>query len=1054
MGQTTIAGLKPKTPKEGTPFFKKGDRVDVNGNKATVTGDAGKGMANVKTDNGKGYTVPFSILKRLEEADYAEALHPRGRGGKWIGKFDTSKLEKTQTKGAATAAEGAIRQATGGGLAPFKLTQLPDDDSATARSRRGNEIALHEDSAPHTQASAIVHEYAHGIDRMRNEDDWFTQTPAFQPLYKALMASPTVKKLKADEVELMKGDDRGRAQLLQGRELFARAFEQYVAERGGNEMLRERMSKLTADPLLGFQHWQADEFKPIAAEMEKALGHIRSESEKGLEEAGSVADFREWLHPRGRGGKWIEGTHREAPAAATAIKAITSPSAPPVKESVARIEALGISVVPPGKKSKFSAQDISDIADVFEEAVKQYPILSHGPGAPVRRVEFTSAGHGKLKPGVLADTGIRPASKKQAGWNIPTGSNISVLRFNDSYGYGLKPAGPPAPGTQTGGNLAPSTRSWAGVTWHELGHAMMNAIDMAGHHDQKRYVDWMARYGVSFDDCKGVSTYAVASRSEGIAELCSMENTPGYSSLLSPELEGKAHQMFEDLRNWDVGTPYAYQKPLIANPKPTPKLKAPPAPKIKATPTSTPTYAMPPPSKLAEIEASLKASPGTAGVKMPVAEMDLKPGDVFEGGTPGLRYLVIADPSEKNGLRYVPLNQGKSNAYRFSSTSKRRKVDLHFELQEGQMTLDISPETQRKINQAAAANLEAGDWVVPDPLLDQNDPGPSAVQESIYTEALHPRGRGGKWIGKGMRPKIAAPRAPEPAPREPAPAHAPGHAALPKSPVDAIIGSLGGKRDDEAYQALASGKAMDTQKLHQVDGKYTEARQMLHQHVVDHFFANAKPAEGKARAIFTAGGAASGKSALAGQASDPGANLDIPEGAVYINPDDIKAMLPEYQMLKSQGREDIAAAATHEESSDLAKLMTGLAMEGNYPIIVDGTGDSKVGKFGGKLKAAADAGYHVEARYAHVPVEEAVAREAKRAERTGRKVATSLLREQHRTVAQSYVQDVAKMPGVHVKVYSTVERGKPKLIAEKRPDQPINVMDKQQYSDHLAKAEA
>jgi predicted ABC-type ATPase len=134
--------------------------------------------------------------------------------------------------------------------------------------------------------------------------------------------------------------------------------------------------------------------------------------------------------------------------------------------------------------------------------------------------------------------------------------------------------------------------------------------------------------------------------------------------------------------------------------------------------------------------------------------------------------------------------------------------------------------------------------------------------------------------------------------------------------------------------------------------------------------------------------------------------------------------------------------------------MTGLAMEGNYPIIVDGTGDSKVGKFGGKLKAAADAGYHVEARYAHVPVEEAVAREAKRAERTGRKVATSLLREQHRTVAQSYVQDVAKMPGVHVKVYSTVERGKPKLIAEKRPDQPINVMDKQQYSDHLAKAEA
>ena len=97
MGQTTIAGLGPKIPKG--EIFKKGDRVDVNGNKATVTGDAGKGMANVKLDSGKGYTVPFKILKRLEESaagrqcvlevgrDLSEAfdpLQPRGRGGKWI----------------------------------------------------------------------------------------------------------------------------------------------------------------------------------------------------------------------------------------------------------------------------------------------------------------------------------------------------------------------------------------------------------------------------------------------------------------------------------------------------------------------------------------------------------------------------------------------------------------------------------------------------------------------------------------------------------------------------------------------------------------------------------------------------------------------------------------------------------------------------------------------------------------------------------------------------------------------------------------------------------
>ena len=175
---------------------------------------------------------------------------------------------------------------------------------------------------------------------------------------------------------------------------------------------------------------------------------------------------------------------------------------------------------------------------------------------------------------------------------------------------------------------------------------------------------------------------------------------------------------------------------------------------------------------------------------------------------------------------------------------------------------------------------------------------------------------------------------------------------------------------------------------------------------------------------------------------------------MYINPDDIKEMLPEYNALKKQGREDVAAAATHEESSDLAKLMTALAMDGNYPVIVDGTGDSKVGKFGGKLKAAADAGYDVEARYAHVPVDEAIKREAIRAERTGRKVATTLLREQHKTVAQSYKDVMENQPGVHVKVYSTIERGKPKLIAESPPGAPVHVLHKQHYADHLAKADA
>jgi len=312
------------------------------------------------------------------------------------------------------------------------------------------------------------------------------------------------------------------------------------------------------------------------------------------------------------------------------------------------------------------------------------------------------------------------------------------------------------------------------------------------------------------------------------------------------------------------------------------------------------------------------------------------------------------------------------------------------------------------------------------------------LYEASYEEVLHPRGRGGKWIDK-LGGEVHAPAAPA----EP---------HLPEAATDAIIGSLGGKRGPEAYDALVGGAAVDTQKHHQTDGKYTLARQVLHQQIVDHFFEKAQPATGKPKAIFTAGGAASGKSALAGQARSAEHNLDVPKGAVYINPDDIKEMLPEYNALKKQGREDVAAAATHEESSDLAKLMTGLAMNGHYPIIVDGTGNSHVGKFGTKLKAAADAGYDVEARYAHVPVKEAISREQSRAKRTGRKVAERLLREQHQTVAESYVKDVAKMPNVHVKVFSTVERGRPKLIADKPAGKAVQVHDQKQYDEHVAKA--
>jgi hypothetical protein len=392
------------------------------------------------------------------------------------------------------------------------------------------------------------------------------------------------------------------------------------------------------------------------------------------------ASFKDFLHPRGRGGEWIRSEHgleRAATAspATSEIEKLTSP--PPRQESLNRMTALGLDVTPPGPKTKMSDQDFADIADVLESAFKQYPVLTNGPGPPLKAVRFMSnKKSGKMGSGVLADCGIRQMVHKEGGWNVPGEGQMSVLRLNDRYGYGLKPAGPPPPGTEIGGQLSASSRSWAGVTWHELGHALMNAIDMAGHHDSKRYEDWMSRYGVSFEDSKKISKYAVASRSEGIAEMSSMENTPGYNKLLPPDLQPKVAKMFQDLRNWDPSKKYVYQPPLPGSVPPPVK------PTPKATPAK-PTYTLPP--HLADIEASVKANPGTIGEKKPIADLHLTPGDVIQGSGEGLRYLIVSDPSEKTGLRYVPLNQGvqpghkQPQAYRFSSTSKRYKTNLHFD---------------------------------------------------------------------------------------------------------------------------------------------------------------------------------------------------------------------------------------------------------------------------------------------------------------------------------------------------------------------------------------
>jgi len=143
---------------------------------------------------------------------------------------------------------------------------LEDSDAATARfipSRKA--VAVHPDGSVQTHMNAVTHEYGHYIDRTLGVgDEYLTETAAGDSVYQLLRQSPTMEALRNDAFEVVKGDPVTRNYFLQGKEMFARAFHQYVALKSGDPDLMRELEHVRADKFLSFQFWQEDEFGPIA----------------------------------------------------------------------------------------------------------------------------------------------------------------------------------------------------------------------------------------------------------------------------------------------------------------------------------------------------------------------------------------------------------------------------------------------------------------------------------------------------------------------------------------------------------------------------------------------------------------------------------------------------------------------------------------------------------------------------------------------------------------------------------------------------------------------
>lgn len=182
------------------------------------------------------------------------------------------------------------------------------------------------------------------------------------------------------------------------------------------------------------------------------------------------------------------------------------------------------------------------------------------------------------------------------------------------------------------------------------------------------------------------------------------------------------------------------------------------------------------------------------------------------------------------------------------------------------------------------------------------------------------------------------------------------------------------------------------------DGK---PREDLRRAIEDGLFEAAKPVEGrKPIAYVMGGGGASGKWTILIELRRQGVVQDAE--AVRIDPDDIKASIPEWNLIVAAG-DSRAAAITHDESSLIAGRARERAIKGRYDLTLDVTlGDPQKGR--ATLQALKDAGYEVRLIGVTVPPETAIVRMFQRGRGSGRYVPTKMLLAAHKGFTQAFAE--------------------------------------------------
>lgn len=200
-----------------------------------------------------------------------------------------------------------------------------------------------------------------------------------------------------------------------------------------------------------------------------------------------------------------------------------------------------------------------------------------------------------------------------------------------------------------------------------------------------------------------------------------------------------------------------------------------------------------------------------------------------------------------------------------------------------------------------------------------------------------------------------------------------------------------------------------------------EDRKRLQQTIISKIINNKTFAQD--RRVYILGGApANGKSTFLKSAF-----CKPPSGALRIDPDKVKVLLPEYGILL-QRKDPLAAALVHEESSVVAKALRQTAVQRGLNLILDGVANDTVERRQKEYDYFKANRYSVTMDYVSLDTKKSLQLARRRAEETGREVPATFVKAMNAAIAELVPQLIEKECFDELRLWDTNREEEPRLV--------------------------